>query len=645
MPQRQLPILLAATLVAFTSSVAWATDCNGNGVEDSCDISCANPGCSGVQGCGQKPDCNSDGVPDECELADLFAGTKGGGPWEATGGAKVFRYAGAGVWNDISPGPAWGLSAVMALAHFENHLYAGGQFQHGFANVCEGQVWRWDGGTDWTQVGSFGGSVTVLLTYQGALYAGTGTANLYRYDSPNWTLVGSNPIPRDGGGLYSALGFRSGIVTSVLCGNPEIVLGDLWIDAFLRYTPTTGLTYLYATPGSCIWDFAEYTSTYDNGRLYAGAFYALAEGDGPVYQSALPSTCSPSELAYDRIRSTGLNNWALEAFKGFLFVGGGGPMNPEGGPDPAGAKLWKFDGLHWFGPVFTRPTTIDHDGVSALAAHSGHLYVGLGLPDGWDLVVGDIDGRAEVWRTANGVDFELVSPSDAGNTSPFGGAVQCLLSAPTNDCDRNGVPDDCRPNGDGDEFIDACDNCDGTSNPTQSDCNHDGVGDACDPNCNGNSTSDLCDILNGDSQDCDEDMIPDECEANNDGDEFIDDCDNCPSVTNPGQETAMRITSGTSAIWTITTATDCQTRMTIVPALRMPTRLIATGMGLETRAIRHPDPYWMSTTTATSTRRTSLTSKTAQVTVRRRRERNAWMRGSAEARPTSDSHTIGSCQW
>jgi len=44
------------------------TDCNGNGIRDSCDIDCGLPGglCD-VPGCGMSFDCNRNNVPDECE--------------------------------------------------------------------------------------------------------------------------------------------------------------------------------------------------------------------------------------------------------------------------------------------------------------------------------------------------------------------------------------------------------------------------------------------------------------------------------------------------------------------------------------------------------------------------------------------------
>lgn len=58
-----------ATVLATTVVPEGAPpDCNNNGIDDPCDISCtALNGACNVPGCGQVPDCAGDGVPDDCE--------------------------------------------------------------------------------------------------------------------------------------------------------------------------------------------------------------------------------------------------------------------------------------------------------------------------------------------------------------------------------------------------------------------------------------------------------------------------------------------------------------------------------------------------------------------------------------------------
>lgn len=44
------------------------TDCNNNGIDDTCELDCNAVGCSGVKGCGTATDCDGTGVPDDCEI-------------------------------------------------------------------------------------------------------------------------------------------------------------------------------------------------------------------------------------------------------------------------------------------------------------------------------------------------------------------------------------------------------------------------------------------------------------------------------------------------------------------------------------------------------------------------------------------------
>ncbi|MEC7484398.1 MAG: hypothetical protein VX998_06385, partial [Candidatus Thermoplasmatota archaeon] len=86
-----------------------------------------------------------------------------------------------------------------------------------------------------------------------------------------------------------------------------------------------------------------------------------------------------------------------------------------------------------------------------------------------------------------------------------------------NDCNSNGVLDDCEIDSDDDGVIEECD----------ADDDNDGVPDECDPDitggtdCDANGVDDLCEL----GEDCNGNLIPDRCESDLDEDGVIDDCD------------------------------------------------------------------------------------------------------------------------
>lgn len=116
-----------------------------------------------------------------------------------------------------------------------------------------------------------------------------------------------------------------------------------------------------------------------------------------------------------------------------------------------------------------------------------------------------------------------------------------------NDCDGNGIDDDCEcevnPNCDCDDdgLIDACEeDCNNNSIPDDCeafpDCDMNGVPDSCQPDCDGDGLPDVCESagdcdMNGvpdDCQpDCDSDGLPDACEEDCDADGVPDDCEIC----------------------------------------------------------------------------------------------------------------------
>ncbi len=62
------------------------------------------------------------------------------------------------------------------------------------------------------------------------------------------------------------------------------------------------------------------------------------------------------------------------------------------------------------------------------------------------------------------------------------GDGQDIADGTSEDCNANGVPDECEADTDGDGVIDDCDNCASVANADQADADADGIGDVCD-NC------------------------------------------------------------------------------------------------------------------------------------------------------------------
>jgi hypothetical protein len=154
---------MATIYLLVNPGIVLAEDCNWNGIDDTVDISI-----------GTSQDCNNNGIPDECDISRLYAGTQDGG---IGGGAKVYRYVSGTIWTDISPA-TWSVSAVMDLAFYNGHLYAGVQTEHGFGGGSgEGQIWRYDGENTWTQIGTMDTSAMVLEILDNKLYAATTNYN------------------------------------------------------------------------------------------------------------------------------------------------------------------------------------------------------------------------------------------------------------------------------------------------------------------------------------------------------------------------------------------------------------------------------------------------------------------------------------
>ena len=150
---------------------------------------------------------------------ELFAATF---ETERTESGHVYRYAGDSEWVDC--GAPDSSNTVMSMAVYQGHLYAGtgrykaaGSLLRDSSNGNEGgSVFRYQGGSDWTDCGRLGGepspfaeyvhdSVQSLQVFDGHLYAiPTYTQGLFRYDGgTTWTECGS-----PGSRLLSMASFR-----------------------------------------------------------------------------------------------------------------------------------------------------------------------------------------------------------------------------------------------------------------------------------------------------------------------------------------------------------------------------------------------------------------------------------------------------
>jgi hypothetical protein len=134
-----------------------------------------------------------------------------------------------------------------------------------------------------------------------------------------------------------------------------------------------------------------------------------------------------------------------------------------------------------------------------------------------------------------------------------------ISNGTSNDCDGNGVPDECQPDCDNDGLPDVCEvdcNANGTPDDCEAfnDCNSNGIPDECDPDCdndnipddcepdcnangtpddceglpdcNNNGIPDECDLASGNSVDCNANGIPDECDEDCNGNGIVDECEN-----------------------------------------------------------------------------------------------------------------------
>jgi hypothetical protein len=154
------------------------------------------------------------------------------------------------------------------------------------------------------------------------------------------------------------------------------------------------------------------------------------------------------------------------------------------------------------------------DFTELLLEINSNLTVG-GYPETWEQFTVVLSGIGATTKGRLALRYFVTDGGANGTNSNYIGIDTATLTSPatanSNDCNDNGVPDECDlADGDCNEngVPDACDIADGTL----VDADGNGIPDACESDCNGNGVSDGQDIAQGTSLDCNENGVPDECD-------------------------------------------------------------------------------------------------------------------------------------
>ena len=246
------------------------------------------------------------GMPDRCNAVStlcsfngqLYAGTSkyrlGGSSLPESPnpnpGGNVFRYLGDQKWEHC--GKLGTAESIYGTVVFRGQLYASALYSPG--------LFRYEGGTRWTDCGTFQGKrVEALAVYNGAIYAtGFDEAGVYRYDGTGWEHLG---VVGENTQTYGFAVYR----------------GSLYVSTW-----PTGSVYRFAGPEH--WEFAGRLAMEKeamplavyNGMLYSGTLPlgGVFRYDGETQWTSLGRVDNTPDVRYRRA-------WSMAVFQGRLYVG------------------------------------------------------------------------------------------------------------------------------------------------------------------------------------------------------------------------------------------------------------------------------------------------------------------------------------
>ena len=476
-------------------------DCNGNDIPDSCDIAE-----------GTEEDCNGNDVPDSCELEVVFQEE-----------AKLL--SSDGEWYDEF---GWSLAisgdTVVAGASGDDdnvndsgsaYIYklAGGVWQETKLLASDGASNDYFG----ISVATSGDTVVVGAHHDDDNGNDSGSAYIYRFDGISW--IETKLLPSDGAtdDLFGA---------SVATSGDTVVVGALHDD---DNGSNSGSAYIYKLAGG-VWQETKLLASDGASNDYFGRKVATHGDTVVVGASGDNDSGAGSGSAYiyrfDGISWIETKLLASDGATDDLFglsvatsgdtVVVGAHHDDDNGSRSGSAYIYKLAGGVW-----QETKLLASDGASndyfgrKVATHGDTVVVGA---SGDDDNVND-SGSAYIYRfdgiswietkllASDAIYYDLFGSSVAisgdkvvvGALGEYGLGSVYIFGATmlANDCNANGVPDEC-------------DIDDGTSN----DVNGNSIPDECEVDCNGNGVPDHWDIKTGTSEDCNANGVPDECDIN-----------------------------------------------------------------------------------------------------------------------------------
>ncbi|MBP7147915.1 MAG: hypothetical protein KBD01_10250 [Acidobacteria bacterium] len=557
-------LILVLVFGGLAGASAWlpaqAADCNGNEIEDGCDISCGPPGgpCD-VPGCGTAADCDGNGIPDSCDLASNGAGchfTNVLASNSTTGPDANFT----GPPDDVY----YGLGGQQVTYHFDCGFVADGagpdfnvyEVDSGAAEFTTINVFVSVNGVDFVSVyPSMGARVDIdgdeahgnASFARGFDLAGTG------YPAVRYIRIDGNGT----GGSGPSTGFDLDAI-GVIHRLGRDCDADGTLDACQDRTDCDA----DGAPDACVLAAGIFADCNTNGALDfcdAGttsqdcdANHRPDECQADCNANSRPDSCDIADLTSPDCNANQIPDECDLAFAGTVDAGSD-RLRPFGNGYPVSFTI--LSPFPAWGPVTLSVTAAgdlnaadEYISVTLNGVSVGRLFESGGAQ--CTAAVGTLLIDAPVFNeaVANGNAAFTFTATSAVNKEEcpenwleaevtYDASVDCDASStidhceidafPGEDLNRNGVLDncesDCNLNGNPDDYdveqgLSA--DCNGNRLPdecdiagaTSTDCDGNGVPDECQPDCNGNGIADPCDIGAGTSLDCDANTVPDECD-------------------------------------------------------------------------------------------------------------------------------------